>query len=133
MNVDADASIDDNDTVFENDDRVQVELDDLEAFAGSVVLARLSGWDWPLLGSFGSATAVLTAVGLGMCIAGGKRITATSTRGTFFGLTAAFGFAALALSVTGLITGTRGPFVALGVTMLVLWVLTTLGHTLGKD
>ena len=86
--------------------------------AGVVFVATMRGWDWPFLGSYRSAVAVLALVGLGMCVAGGMQV--RSFGGPLVTAATFLGFVAMAFTIAGLVTGTKVMFVALAATMLVL-------------
>ncbi len=59
--------------------------------------------------------------------------TTVPSRRTIVAIEGTLGGLALVLAVTGLIVGTRAPFVALVVDILVLWVVSTLRHAAGTQ
>ncbi len=112
----------------------------LAAAAVAVFLAVTRSWDWPLLGSYRMGIVALLIIGQGSCVLGGSADAISSlTDRTAHAVRAAdivaivLGGLALVLAVIGLFVGTRAPFVALVVDILILWVVSTLRHALGTQ
>lgn len=106
----------------------------LAAGIASFTLAVTSGWDWPLLGSPRSATLVMFALGYAGCMVaiGGTKMTAAGdlVRGPFMIAASVLGAAALVVAVVSLIAGTEAMVVALGVVLLLQWLVTTARHSI---
>lgn len=101
----------------------------LFAAAIAVMLAVTQAWGWPLLGSHRAGALLLGLLGLGMCAGGaveGRR------RSRVYSTTmAALGSMALVLLIWGIIAGSEAVFLALGATIGVMWLASTIGHALG--
>lgn len=101
----------------------------LLAAAIAVMLAVTQAWGWPALGSYRTGALVLGLLGLGMCAGGaveGRR------RSRVYSTTmAVLGSSALVLLIWGIIAGTEAVFLALGATIGVMWIASTIGHALG--
>lgn len=94
-----------------------------------IAFATTQAWDWPLLGSYRSASIVLFGVGMAMCILGGSAESMTGAgRSASAMLATTLGVLALALFIVTLITGSEAWFVALAVDIAVLWAVSTLRH-----
>jgi uncharacterized membrane protein YccC len=101
----------------------------LAAFAALVALAVLGGWGWPLLGGYRAGTIALGVIGIAMCAIGSDYST---VRGLdpFVAVAGVLGVAVLGLVIAGLIWATAALFVWLAVTILVLWLVTTVRHVI---
>ena len=101
----------------------------LAALAALVALAVVNGWGWPLLGGYRAGTIALGVIGFGMCAVGSDYST---VRGLdpFVVVAGLLGVAALGLAIAGLIWSTATLFVWLAVTILLLWLVTTVRHIL---
>jgi len=101
----------------------------LAAFAALVALAVINDWGWPLLSGYRAGTIALGVIGFGMCTVGSDYST---VRGPdpFVVVAGLLGVAALGLTIAGLIWATGALFVWLAVTILLLWLVTTVRHVL---
>lgn len=102
----------------------------LAALVVAVLLALTQGWSWPLLGDYRAGIVALTIIGFGMCVVGAQVADADAFKQPFVQLASVLGVGALALVLFGLIFATQAIFVGLGITVLALWVLTTVDHAL---
>jgi hypothetical protein len=101
----------------------------LAALAALVALAVINGWGWPLLGGYRAGTIALGVIGVGMCAVGSEYST---VRGLdpFVVVAGLLGVAVLGLVIAGLIWATATLFVWLAVTIVLLWLVTTVRHVL---
>jgi hypothetical protein len=101
----------------------------LAAFAALVALAVINDWGWPLLSGYRAGTIALGVIGFGMCAIGSDYST---VRGLdpFVVVAGLLGVAAIGLVIGGLIWATATVFVWLAVTLLLLWLVTTVRHVL---
>jgi hypothetical protein len=101
----------------------------LAALAAVVALAVINGWGWPLLSGYRAGTIALAVIGFGMCTVGSDYST---VRGLdpFVLIAGLLGVTALGLAIAGLIWATATLFVWLAVTILLLWLVTTVRHLL---
>jgi hypothetical protein len=102
----------------------------LAALVVAVMLALTQAWSWPLLGDYRAGVVALTIIGFGMCATGAGAMQASAFRQPFTIVASLLGVVALGLVVLGLIYATQTLFVALGITLLALWVVTTVDHVL---
>lgn len=95
---------------------------------GLVMYAKLKGFDWPMLGSWRVATLVVFTLGIATCIAvSGDTIPA---KNAWMTLASVLGGLAFVLLLIGLFMNSKLIFVALCVDIFILWVVSTLHHTL---
>ena len=101
----------------------------LAALAALVAFAVVSSWGWPLLNGYRAGTIALGVIGFGMCAVGSDYST---VRGLdpFVVVAGVLGVAALGLAIAGLIWATAALFVWLAVTIVLLWLVTTVRHML---
>ena len=101
----------------------------LAALAAVVALAVVNGWAWPLVTGYRAGTIALGVIGVGMCAIGSDYST---VRGLdkFVVVAGLLGVAVLGLVIAGLIWATATLFVWLAVTILLLWLVTTVRHVL---
>jgi hypothetical protein len=102
----------------------------LAALVVLVLLALTQGWSWPLLGDYRAGVVALTILGFGMCSFGLQARDASEFREPFMAINSVLGVAALGLVVFGLVLATQVLFVALAMTLLALWALTTIHHAM---
>lgn len=114
----------------------------LGAAAVAVTLSVVLGWGWPMLADYRVAAVVLWALGVAMCpvawaavrAAAGDEAARSSLRrrlglGTrYYNLMSALGLVATALLVAALIAPVLVLFLALALTVLVMWAVTTGRH-----
>ena len=100
---------------------------------GVVVFAVVGEWGWPLLGSVAAGSAAVLALGLAACIVGGSDMGAFSMHDPMLARSTILGAGAFVLAIAGMITGSETVFVILGVTVGVLWVVTTLRHAIEDE
>jgi hypothetical protein len=101
----------------------------LAALAALVALAVINGWAWPLLTGYRSGTIALGVIGFGMCVIGSDYSTVRELD-PFVAVAGLLGIAVLGLVIAGLIWATATLFVWLAVTILLLWLITTVRHVL---
>lgn len=92
---------------------------------------RVADADWPLLGSVTAGVGVLAVVGLAMCSLGGSTSAPRSMKDPYTIIMSVLGAGAVVLIVIGLFTGSEPVFVALAVTTLVMWLVSTAAHLVG--
>lgn len=92
----------------------------------TISYAKLKGYDWPLLGSWRTATLVLLALGFMTCIFIGSNI--NSITGVWMNIAAALGVVAILLAFLGLVFDNKTFFILLSANIVALWVLTTIHH-----
>jgi hypothetical protein len=105
----------------------------LAVLVGSILLAVTQAWSWPLLGDYRAGVVALTIIGFAMCSVGlqvAKGAVAESFMRPLVIVGSVLGAGALALVVLGLIFATETLFVALGMDLLALWLITTIDHAL---
>ncbi len=102
----------------------------LAALVMAVLLALTQGWSWPLLGDYRAGVVALTLIGFAMCSTGAGAMQARAFTQPFTIVASVLGVVALGLIVLGLIYATQALFVALGITILALWIATTVDHAL---
>ena len=105
----------------------------LAALVVAALLAVTQAWAWPLLGDYRQGVIALTVLGFAMCAVGlqvAEGAAAESFRRPPMIVASVLGAAALALVIAGLIFATGALFVALGVVLLALWLVTTADHAL---
>jgi hypothetical protein len=95
-----------------------------------VMLALTQGWSWPLLGDYRAGVVALTILGFAMCSLGLQVTDPSEFREPFMVINSALGVVALGLVVLGLVFATQVLFVALAMTLLALWALTTIHHAM---
>ena len=105
----------------------------LAGAAVAIAFAVTQEWDWPLLGSITAGVAVMGAVGLAMCILGGRSTTEWSMKNPFTATMAVLGSIALVMIVVGLITGSEGMFVSLAAVTVVMWAASTAAHAMTHE
>ena len=96
--------------------------------AGAIVVtyAKVKGFDWPLLGSWRMASAVLLVIGLGTCILiGSDSIPAKNVWTTSASI---LGGLAFLLAVANLLFNNQVVFLTLASDIVILWAITTLHH-----
>jgi hypothetical protein len=101
----------------------------LAALVVTVLVAVTQAWAWPLLGDYRSGVIALTILGFTMCTVGFRAADAPAFKQPFMIIGSVLGVVALALVVFGLIFATQALFVALAITLLALWIVTTVDHT----
>ena len=101
----------------------------LAGLAAVAALAVANGWGWPLLSGYRAGTVALAVIGFAMYTVGSDY---TTVRGLDLLVVVAglLGVAALGLAIAGLIWATAALFVWLAVTILLLWLVTTVRHVL---
>jgi hypothetical protein len=103
---------------------------------GMVVLlamAATQGWDWPLMGSYRSASMVVFAAGIGMCALGGSTTTTASVKDDpYVAFGAVLGTASLVVWLLVLITGSEAWFVTLVASIAILWAVATVHHLMRR-
>lgn len=100
----------------------------LAALVVVVLLAVTQAWSWPLLGDYRAGVIALTIIGFYMCIVGMGATEASAFKQPLMIIGSLLGVAALGLIVFGLIFATQGLFVVLAITLLALWIVTTVDH-----
>ncbi len=100
----------------------------LAALVVPVLLAVTQAWSWPLLGDYRSGVIALTILGFGMCSVGNRATEASAFKQPFMVVASVLGAVALGLVIFGLIFATQALFVALAITLLTLWIVTTVHH-----
>jgi hypothetical protein len=87
----------------------------------------VTGYKFPLISGYRTATVVLLILGIGMCA-----LSSTNNgKGLFIVTASALGILALILTVAILIFGTKQLFLALTGTILLLWLVATIRHATG--
>ncbi len=102
----------------------------LAALVVAVLLAVTQAWSWPLLGDYRAGVVALTILGFGMCTAGLRVTEASAFTQPLTIVGSVLGVTALGLVIFGLIFGTQALFVALAITVLALWLVTTIDHAM---
>lgn len=102
----------------------------LTAGTALVAYAKLKGLDWPLLGSYRTASVVILVLGLGACIAASWNGTPLKDNWTM--LASVLGVFAFGLGLINLLANNQIIFVALAVDIIALWVITTIHHLITK-
>jgi hypothetical protein len=102
----------------------------LVALVVAVMLALTQAWSRPLLGDYRAGVVALTIIGFGMCAAGIGAAQASAFKQPFMIIASVLGVIALGLVILGLIYAAQTLFVALGITLLALWIVTTFDHAL---
>ncbi len=102
----------------------------LAALVVAVLLAVTQAWSWPLLGDYRAGVVALTILGFGMCTAGLQVTEASEFTQPLMIAGSLLGVAALGLVIFGLIFATQALFVALAITVLALWLVTTIDHAM---
>lgn len=92
-----------------------------------VTLAVTQAWGWPLLGTPRAGVVAVGVLGIAMCSVAGSR---AASKDPFIVTTTVLAVVTLGLIVAGLIAGTETLLVALAITLVVMWVLTTLRHAI---
>ena|SRR5215470_9560119 len=100
----------------------------LAALVAVVLLAVTQAWSWPLLGDYRAGTIALTIMGFGMCTVGLRATEAAAFKQPLMIIGSLLGVAALGLIILGLIFATQALFIALAITLLALWIVTTIDH-----
>jgi len=100
---------------------------------GLIFLAVSDGWGWPLLGGYRSGAAALLVVGLAACIVGGSNMITFDTRDVMVLGATTMGFFAFAVGIWGLMTGSETAFAILLVTIVMLWIVATIHHSLAGE
>lgn len=102
----------------------------LAALGAFVVVPLIAGWDWAPFESYRIGVVALGVLGEGMCLMG--RELGPGMRATpYVVFSCVLGGGALCLFAAGLVTGSRTLFIALALTMGVLWLASTARHALG--
>ncbi len=102
----------------------------LAALVVLVLLAVTQAWSWPLLGDYRAGVVALTIIGFGMCTAGLGVTEASAFKQPLTIVGSVLGVAALGLVILGLIFATQALFVGLAITVLALWLVTTIDHAM---
>jgi hypothetical protein len=97
---------------------------------GLIFLAVSDGWGWPMLGGYRAGAAALLVVGLAACIVGGSNMTTFDTRDAMVIGATTMGSFAFAVGIWGLVTGSETAFAILLVTIVMLWIVATIHHSL---
>jgi hypothetical protein len=98
----------------------------LSGGAGIILYGKLKGYNWPLLSSWRLATLALLVIGLGACIIIGSG--AVPAKNGWTTTASILGGLAFFLILTGLITGNKLFFFAVGLDIIALWAITTMHH-----
>jgi len=102
----------------------------LAALVVAVLLALTQGWSWPPLGDFRAGVVALAVIGFVMCSVGLRANGVDDFEQPLMIVASVLGAGTLGLIVFGLVFATEAIFVALGIMLLALWVLTTVDHAL---
>lgn len=102
----------------------------LAALVVAVMLALTQAWSWPLLGDYRAGVVTLTILGFTMCSVGLRATDASAFKQPFMVVGSVLGVVALGLVISGLIFATQALFVALAITLLTLWIVTTADHAM---
>jgi len=102
----------------------------LAALVVAVLLALTQSWSWPLLGDYRAGVVALAIIGFLMCSVGLRASGMDDFKQPLMIVASVLGVGTLGLIVFGLILPTEAIFVALGIMLLALWVLTTVDHAL---
>jgi hypothetical protein len=100
----------------------------LAALVVAVLLAVTQAWAWPLLGDYRSGVIALTIIGFAMCSVGLLATEGTAFKQPFMVVGSVLGVVALGLVILGVIFATQALFVALAITVVALWIVTTADH-----
>jgi hypothetical protein len=100
----------------------------LAALVVAVLLAVTQAWAWPLLGDYRFGVIALTILGFTMCTVGLRATDASAFKQPFMVVGSVLGVVALGLVIFGLIFATQALFAALAITLLALWIVTTVDH-----
>jgi len=100
---------------------------------GLIFLAVSDGWGWPLLGGYRAGAAALLVVGLAACIVGGSNMTSFDTGDAMVLGATTMGFFAFAVGIWGIVTGSETAFAILMVTIVMLWIVATIHHSLAGE
>lgn len=98
----------------------------LTAGAAVITYAKLNGFNWPLLGSYRTASVVLMVFGIGACIAATWSNTPFKDNWTI--LASILGSFAFWLGLVNLIANSQILLVALTINIIALWAITTFHH-----
>jgi hypothetical protein len=99
----------------------------LAGFVIAIAVATMQGWGWPFLGTYRSAVIVLLVVAQPMCVLGLSTVK-WSARDPFISLASLLGATALALIIAGIVASLASLFLALVITIELLWMVTTIDH-----
>jgi hypothetical protein len=100
---------------------------------GLIFLAVSDGWGWPLLGGYRAGAAALLVVGLAACIVGGSNMTSFDTGDAMVLGATTMGFFAFAVGIWGIVTASETAFAILMVTIVMLWIVATIHHSLAGE
>jgi hypothetical protein len=100
---------------------------------GLIFLAVSDGWGWPLPGGYRAGAAALLVVGLAACIVGGSNMTSFDTGDAMVLGATTMGFFAFAVGIWGILTGSETAFAILMVTIVMLWIVATIHHSLAGE
>lgn len=89
----------------------------------------VTGYKLPLIPGYRWGTLVLLFVGIGMCALSSAT---PGSSNAWTAIAATLGIISMILITAGLIFGTKEIFLALGGTIILLWLSTTLHHLVGK-
>ena len=91
-----------------------------------MTFAQAKGWNIPVLNNTRLSILSLAVVGILMCALS----SANTATGTFKTIAMILGVASLLLIIAGLITNNRGIFYLLAADILILWIISTIRHTI---
>ena len=100
---------------------------------GLIFLTVSDGWGWPLLGGYRAGAAALLVVGLAACIVGGSNMTSFDTGDAMVLGATTMGFFAFAVGIWGIVTASETAFAILMVTIVMLWIVATIHHSLAGE
>jgi hypothetical protein len=99
--------------------------------AVAVYFNAVRGWDWPLVGSVRSAAIAMGILGMGACTVADGFVPGVGTSGFIrFGMWGSF--AATGLVIGASMTGSEAVLFALASALIVLWLVATARHALGR-
>ena len=95
----------------------------------AIAYAMVRSWDWPLLGSYRTASVIVLALGFGACIVVGSNVVSLTSR--WARLASGLGMVAFAAGVVGVIFASNIAFYVLVIMAVILWFVSSLRHMLG--
>ena len=95
-----------------------------------VALALVRDWGWSFPDSYRAGAVTISILGLGMCATGNSSIERGSMRDPYVALTTVLGVVTLGLAIWAIAADTEASLIALTVSVVALWAVSTLGHAL---
>lgn len=96
-----------------------------------VAVAVVQDWGWPLLGSYRAGSVAILVLGMGMCATGNSAVEGSSMREPYTAVTSVLGIVSLGIAIWAIVADTQTSMVALTISTIVLWAISTLAHAVG--